>query len=445
MPLPTAAVLAPAAATAEDAPPPPRPKAAPPTAGFSSSDSESDDDSVDAVVTAAPAAPPLADDWLELLQKWTLAHAAHPYPNKAEWATLVRQTGKTPEQVYRWFATMRFSTWSKLRDGEREPKGAFEQELNRLMNEAVRVAEAAAAEARALAAADLAAIREAYARERPVAAVLGELGREMVSSVHVAAHTRAGWDASALYAFQAALRRQPGPVCHLFKDILKSMRSGAVSEIQGRRSITRLLSCDLRLLERFQHVVRPSAAAPVGDAVATVAWFDPANSAEDLYAYATPPPRPPSSAWQNWPCSTASRGGTNDGRRVLPLADGLAVARARRGDAAARRLPPGDRRSVPRAARRARWVPRELSIVKGRRRSSAKRARDGVQTAGPQAPRLECDAAIPVIPPPESASWAQCAAAKNGACWPLARTSPRYRRSGPVAMASRPASRSSAR
>jgi hypothetical protein len=42
------------------------------------------------------------------------------------------------------------------------------------MNEAVRVAEAAAAEARALAT-DPAAIREAYARERPVAAVLGEL------------------------------------------------------------------------------------------------------------------------------------------------------------------------------------------------------------------------------------------------------------------------------
>ena len=82
-----------------------------------------------------------------------MAHAAHPYPNKAEWATLVRQTGKPPEEVYRWFATMRFSTWSKLRHGEREPKGAFEQELNRLMNEAVRVAEAAAAEARALAAA----------------------------------------------------------------------------------------------------------------------------------------------------------------------------------------------------------------------------------------------------------------------------------------------------
>ena len=274
-------------AVPEDVPPPPRPKVyGPPTAGFSSSDSESDDDSADAVVAAAPAAPPLADDWLELLQKWTLAHAAHPYPNKAEWATLVRQTGKTPEQVYRWFANMRFSTWSKLRDGEREPKGAFEQELNRLMNEAVRVAEAAAAEARALAT-DPAAIREAYARERPVAAVLGELGREMVSSVHVAAHTRAGWGASALYAFQAALRRQPGPVCHIFKDLLTSMRSGELSEAQGRRSITRLLSGDPRLLEKFQHVVR-STSAPVGDAVATVAWFDPANSAEELYAYATP-------------------------------------------------------------------------------------------------------------------------------------------------------------
>ena len=228
----------------EDAPPPSRPKAAPPTAGFSSSDSESDNDSVDAVVAAAPAAPPLFDDWLATLQKWTLAHPAHPYPNDAEEATLARQTGRTSAQVYRWFANMRFSTWSKLRDGEREPKGAFEQELNRLMNEAVRVAEAAAAEARDLAAADLAAIREAYARERPVAAVLGELGREMVSSVHVAAQTRASWDASALCAFQAALRRQSGPVCHIFKDILKSMRSGAVSEIQGRRSITRLLSCD---------------------------------------------------------------------------------------------------------------------------------------------------------------------------------------------------------
>ena len=182
---------------------------------------------------------------------------------------------------------MRFSTWSKLRDGEREPKGAFEQELNRLMNEAVRVAEAAAAEARALAAADLEAIREAYARERPVAAVLGELGREMVSSVHVAAQTRASWDASALYAFQAALRRQPGPVCHIFKDLLKSMRSGAVSETQGRRSITRLLSGDLRLLERFQHVVR-STAAPVGDAVATVAWYDPENPTEELYAHERP-------------------------------------------------------------------------------------------------------------------------------------------------------------
>ena len=34
--------------------------------------------------------------------------------------------------------------------------------------------------------------------------------------------------------------------------------------------------------------------------------------------------------------------GERRGRRVLPLADGLAVARARRGDAAARRLPPGD-------------------------------------------------------------------------------------------------------
>ena len=110
-------------------------------------------------------------------------------------------------------------------------------------DEGMVVESAAAAEARALAA-DPAAIREAYARERPVAAVLGELGREMVSSVHVAAHTRASWDASALYAFQAALRRQSGPVCHIFKDILKSMRSGAVSEIQGRRSITRLLSCD---------------------------------------------------------------------------------------------------------------------------------------------------------------------------------------------------------
>ena len=73
--------------------------------------------------------------------------------------------------------------------------------------------------------------------ERPVAAVLGELGEDMVRTVHVAAQTRAGWDASALYSFQAALRRQTGTVRHGFKDLLKSMRSGEVSERQGRRSI----------------------------------------------------------------------------------------------------------------------------------------------------------------------------------------------------------------
>ena len=276
-------------------------------------------------------------------------------------------------------------------------------------DEGMVVESPAAAEARALAAADLAAIREAYARERPVAAVLGELGREMVSSVHVAAQTRAGWDASALYAFQAALRRQPGPVCHIFKDLLKSMRSGAVSETQGRRSITRLLSGDLRLLERFQHVVR-STAAPVGDAVATVAWYDPENPTEELYAYATP-------------AATAAEFGLAE-KAVFDCLEG----RARHADGVCFRwqtdwpLPAHAvatrRRGVYRLGTEGRFRAQlgerdgflgnfdsegaaALVCEAGRAAASRPPARE--------APCLERDAAIPVILPPEPASWAQCA------------------------------------
>ena len=276
-------------------------------------------------------------------------------------------------------------------------------------DEGMVVESPAAAEARALAAADLAAIREAYARERPVAAVLGELGREMVSSVHVAAHTRASWDASALYAFQAALRRQPGPVCHIFKDLLKSMRSGELSETQGRRSITRLLSGDPRLLEKFQHVVR-STSAPVGDAVATVAWYDPENPTEELYAYATP-------------AAAAAEFGLAE-KTVFDCLEG----RARHADGVCFRwqtdwpLPAHAvatrRRGVYRLGTEGRFRAQlggrdgflgnfdsegaaALVCAAGRAAASRPPARE--------APRLERDAAIPVIPPPEPASWAQCA------------------------------------
>ncbi len=276
-------------------------------------------------------------------------------------------------------------------------------------DEGMVVESAAAAEARALAA-DLAAIREAYARERPVAAVLGELGTEMVSSVHVAAHTRAGWDASALYAFQAALRRQPGPVCHSFKDLLKSMRSGELSETQGRRSITRLLSGDPRLLEKFQHVVRPSAAAPVGDAVATVAWYDPENPTEELYAYATP-----------------AAAAAEFGLAELAVFDCL-EGRARHADGVCFRWQTDWPLPAHAVATRRRGVYR--LGTEGRFRAQLGE-RDGflgnfdsegsaalVCEAGRAAasrppdhnmPRPERDAAIPVIPPPEPASWAQCA------------------------------------
>ena len=76
------------------------------------------------------------DRWDVPLQKWTLEHAVHPYPYAAEKAALAQQTGKTPEQVAEWFRKMRFNKWTKLRDGKREPKDAFEDVLFRLLNRA---------------------------------------------------------------------------------------------------------------------------------------------------------------------------------------------------------------------------------------------------------------------------------------------------------------------
>jgi hypothetical protein len=222
--------------------------------------------------------------------------------------------------------------------------------------------------------------------------------------------TRASWDASALYAFQAALRRQPGPVCHSFKDRLKSMRSGEVSETQGRRSITRLLSGDPSLLEKFQHVVRPSAAAPVGDAVATVAWYDPENPTEELYAYETPAAAAAEFGLAEKAVFDCLEGRAKDADGVCfrwqtdwPL-PAHAVATLRR----------GVYRLGTKGRFRAQLGERDgflgnfdsegaaaLVCEAGRAAASRPPARD--------APRLERDAAIPVIPPPEPASWAQCA------------------------------------
>ena len=71
----------------------------------------------------------LASDNFSILEKWTLEHAAKPYPTSQEKQKLAERCGLELNSVHTWFRNMRKRKFFHLERGSRPPADAFETQL----------------------------------------------------------------------------------------------------------------------------------------------------------------------------------------------------------------------------------------------------------------------------------------------------------------------------
>ena len=77
----------------------------------------------------------LESDHFSLLEKWTLRHAARPYPSTQEKQQLAESCGLELESVHTWFRNMRKRKFFHLQRASRAPADAFETQLLAFMRD----------------------------------------------------------------------------------------------------------------------------------------------------------------------------------------------------------------------------------------------------------------------------------------------------------------------
>lgn len=121
------------------------------------------------------------------------------------------------------------------------------------------------------------------------ASVLRSIGAEMVRTVDLGTRsnkrpTNVDWRLAHTYSFLRSLRALGDNIRGALTEALLKGQRGEISPDVARRAVARILGGDLRMLEKFQHTLRPQSAPLASEA--TVSWFDPATGL-DLYAYSS--------------------------------------------------------------------------------------------------------------------------------------------------------------